>query len=75
VLDSINLNAQCAEERTGGVEEIDRPYKKKKKKRHMEQSHSQHRWVFRCLRNTAKESVSLTVCGREFQSLGAELTV
>ena len=40
----------------------------------MVQSHSQNRWVFRCLRNAAKESASLSDCGgRAFQSLGAEL--
>ena len=30
-------------------------------------------WVFRRLRNAAKESVSQIICGRAFQSLGAEL--
>ena len=36
-------------------------------------SHSQNRWVFKCLRNVTKESASTIVCGRAFQSLGAEL--
>ena len=30
----------------------------------MAQSHSEYRWVFRCLWNAAKESASLVVCGR-----------
>ena len=34
---------------------------------------SEYRWVFRRLRNVAEESACLIVCGRAFQSLGAEL--
>ena len=36
-------------------------------------SQSENRWVFRRLRSVAEESASLIVCGRAFQSLGAEL--
>ena len=36
-------------------------------------SQSENRWVFRRLRNVIEESASLIVCGRAFQSLGAEL--
>ena len=54
--DSINLNAQCAEGGGGGGGDggykeklIIIKKKKEEKKRHMVQSHSQNRWVFRCL--------------------------
>ena len=50
---SINLNVQCAE--TGGIHDVF----KKREKSHIVQSHSQNRWVFRRLRNAAKESASL----------------
>ena len=36
-------------------------------------NYSENRWVFGRLRNTAKESASLIICGKAFQSLGAEL--
>ena len=42
------------------------------KKRRMVQSHSENRW-FLDVWNAAKESTSLAVFGRAFQSLGAEL--
>ena len=44
-----------------------------KKRTHMVQSHTRKRCVSRRLRNAAKESDSMIVCGRAFQSLGAEL--
>ena len=46
---------------------------KLQKKGHMVQIHSENRCVFRDLQNAAKGSASLIVCGRAFQSLGAEL--
>ena len=36
-------------------------------------SHSENRRVFRRLRNTSEESDTPTICGRAFQSFGAEL--
>ena len=44
-----------------------------KRRRHRVQSHLQNRCIFRRLQNAAKESASLIVCSRAFQSLGAEL--
>ena len=36
-------------------------------------SQSENKWLFRRLRSVAEESAALIVCGRAFQSLGAEL--
>ena len=73
--DTINLNAQCAER--GGGRGADREKDiiiriKKKKKTHGAKSFTKQ-VRFQTLRNTAKESASLIVCGRAFQSLRAEL--
>ena len=48
--------------------------KLKKKKRQCKVI-KRNRWDFRHLRNNAKESASLIVCGRALQSLGAEIHV
>ena len=64
------LNAQCAERGRRNREKV---IIIKIKKKQMVQSQSEYRWVFRCLWNATKESASLIVCGRAFQSLGAEL--
>ena len=60
--DSINLNAQCAEGEWGKYRESHN--NSNKEKRHTVESHSQNRWGFRSLRNAAKESAYLIVCGR-----------
>ena len=77
--DSINLNAHCAERVGGGNINHQKQTTTKKqktktaKKGHMVQIHSENRCVFRDLQNATNGSASLIVCGRAFQSLGAEL--
>ena len=46
---------------------------KEKDEKDLVQNHSQNRCISRHMRNSAKESAALIVCGRAFQSLGAEL--
>ena len=62
---SINVNAQWAEEKVIMI--------KIKKKKTMVQIHSENMWVCGRPRNAANQAASLIVCGRPFQSLGAEL--
>ena len=57
----------------GGQRNSEKVILLKEKERHMVQSYSRNRWDFRGLLDAAKESASLIVCGRAFQSLGAEL--
>ena len=57
----------------GGERNSEKVILLKEKERHVVQSYSQNRWVFRGLPNAAKESASLIVCVRAFQNLGAEL--
>ena len=57
----------------GGERNSEKVILLKEKERHILQSYSRNRWVFRGLPDAAKESASLIVCGRAFQSLGAEL--
>ena len=45
---------------------------KRKEKDGAQRVYSENRCVIKRLRNTDEESASLIVCGREFQSLGAE---
>ena len=74
-LDSINLNAQCVLVKWGDGKgrELESHKKDPQKDTWCKvQSHSQNRCVFRRLRNAAKETASLIVCGRALQSLGAE---
>ena len=73
VHDCTNLNVQCVEGCIGKKRKSHNLKLKKPQKRHMVQSYLQNRCIVRHLQNAAKEAASLIVCGRAFQSLGAEL--